>query len=151
MRRFGIGGSLPCAIAPSTALLVVGLLGAALLVQVLVRHARHVEPAGLAEIEPGHHYCVPVRLDESCFDLTFDAGTRYVVIVGSLGASEQRFNIDCSSQKPPAASLEPLALAFALDEAGRENRSTRTIYLGDSPAALQANVPANERPPTSYR
>ncbi len=140
MRRFGIGGSLPRALASSTALLIVGLAGAALLAQVLVRHTRQLEPAALAVLEPGQHYAVPVRLGESCFDLTFDAGTRYVVVIGSLGASEQRFNIDCSSQKFPAESPGPAEPVFALDDSYRKPVDADDHFV-DSPAALQAIVP----------
>jgi hypothetical protein len=140
MRRFGIGRSLPRAIAPSTALLIVGLVGASLLAQVLVRHTRQLEPAAIAVLELGRHYGVPVRFDESCFDLTFDAGARYVVIIGSLGASEQRFNIDCSSQKFPAVSPEPVERVFALDDSYRKPVD-QDDHLGDSPAALHAIVP----------
>jgi hypothetical protein len=140
MRRFAIGGSLPRALAPSTALLIVGLAGAGLLAQVLVRHTRQLEPsAALAVLEPGQHSGVPVRLDESRFDLTFDAGTRYVVVIGSLGASEQRFNVDCSSQKFPAVGSEPAEPVFALDESYRKPVDPDD-HLVDSPAALQAVV-----------
>jgi len=140
MRRFGIGGLLPRALAPSTALLIVGLAGAALLAQVLVRHTRQLKPAALAVLEPGKHYGVPVRLNESCFDLTFDAGTRYVVVIGSLGASEQQFDIDCSSQKLPTVGPEPAEPVFALDNSYRKPVDPDD-HLVDSPDALQVMVP----------
>ena len=125
---------------PRTGLLIVGLASAALLAQVLVRHTRQLEPAALTVLEPGQHYGVPVRLNESCCDLTFDPGTRYVVIIGSLGASEQYFDIDCSSQKLTSAGPGPAESVFALDDSYRKPVNPDN-HLIDSPAALQAIAP----------
>ncbi len=79
----------------------------------------------------GEPFAAPVRGDDSVFDLDFTSGSRYVVVIGSLGPSARRFDVDCRSesipflQSLPQQRVSPPVLASSfpvsaapLDEAG---------------------------------
>jgi hypothetical protein len=151
MRRFVFGASLPRTIPPKAAVLT-GLASAALLATACWCHnARPVDPGSLSELKPGQPYAVAVRSDDSSIDLNFDEGSRYVLVIGSLGASEQLFSVECSSRKIPAISLrtaEPVVPCSDhprkwADSGDRVEDRPATVQPSGRPVNTHGVVPVN--------
>jgi hypothetical protein len=109
MRRFGIGAFSPhpvrrrCLAIVGAGVLLIGLILPAAR-QMLTPSAIDAVPP--FELIPGVPYAVAVRAEQASFDLNFGSNTRYVVVVGSLGPAERRFDVCCSSAIVPATGVE---------------------------------------------
>jgi len=98
MRHFGIGAPLAAATFLASALV------AATLMVSKAPWGTGAVPSALVAQEP---YAVAVHSERAAFDLNFSPDSRYVVVIGSLGSSERRFEVGCSSRPVPALRLGP--------------------------------------------
>ncbi len=129
MRRFGIGALLARAASPAVFWPAAALLAAVSLATLLtVREGMRNDGKPPLELIAHEPYAVAVHSEHADFDLNFASNTRYVVVIGSLGSSECRFEVDCSSRKVPVLRLGPTARISPLGNSWRGQ-----AFTGDGP------------------
>src|SRR5579863_6067266 len=57
------------------------------------------------QLDAGEPFAVPVKAERAEFDLEFGPGTKYAVVIGSLGAAESHFDVACLARQIPVATL----------------------------------------------
>ena len=159
MRRFGIGAFSPhpvrrrCLAIVGAGVLLIGLILPAAR-QMLTPSAIDAVPP--FELIPGVPYAVAVRAEQASFDLNFGSNTRYVVVVGSLGPAERRFDVCCSSAIVPATGVESVERVSPVADLDRNPSSIsndledRAAETGPSskPASVHDIIPASLSQPS---
>jgi hypothetical protein len=97
-----------------------------------------------------------VRAEQASFDLNFSSNTRYVVVIGSLGPADRRFDVCCSSAIVPATGVESVERVLPVADLDPNPSSIGNVVedraaeigLSSKPASIHDIIPVRLSQPS---